>query len=340
MGWQTDGANVDLAVAIQNAGANYNVEKHELLAVVRGGDGQVIRATPTGDYGIMREPLPEDNEWRYFGAVTEDYKVLQNARLGELLQPINDVYPVETVGVIDEGATAFMTFDAGEYTVNGEKNRHYIFGSTGHNGMRGVNFGLTKVCMVCKNTYMYGISTAALHFKISHKGDVEGEVENAVALLAGLERTIDTDIKRDTQLGAIPIAYDEAVEIIRKSYADPRPPRKVQMAGTAAQSQSMTRDQVVKLLASQGGVGKLAETYQRQQERTELMRTTTVQVYDAYEKARPGIYGTPLGVFNAVTEVANWREGPNADHSIMFGGIRAKTMDAAYKQVTAMAGVA
>jgi hypothetical protein len=340
MGWQPDAANVDLATAVLNAGADYDVEKWEMVAVVRDDEGRIVRVEDTSAYAMMREPLPEDDQYRYFGAVTEEYKALQNRDLARLLQPVNDVYPVETVGVIEEGRTAFFCFDAGEYELNGEKNKHYLFASTGHNGSKGVNLGLSKVCIVCSNTHMMALNSAAVSFKIAHKGDVEEATSNAVTMLTGLERVLDTDIKRDSKLGATNVSHDEAVELIRSAYPEPRPPRGVATAGTAIVSESMTKDQVKRLLSAEGGVGRLAETWERQKERTELLRSTTVDVYDAYANGRPGIHGTALGVWNSVTEVANWREGQNANRSVLFGGVRAKTMDLAYANISEFAGVA
>ena len=338
MGWQVDEANADLVTAVANAGADITIEKHELVAVTRDDEGNIITVVPTPDFGLMREPLPEDPEWRYFAAVTGEYTVLQNRDLARVLQPVNDVYPVETVGVIDQGRTAFFCFDVGEYTVNEEKNQHYLFASTGHDGKSGVNLRLSKVCIVCKNTYMMALSSSAVRFKIAHKGDVEAETSNAVAMLTSLERVIDTDIKRDVKLGETKVVLDEAEAIIRSSYPEPRAPRKITM--NAAASESMTKAQVKQLLTAAGGIGRLAETWERQKERTELLRTTTLDVYKAYETGRPSIYGTALGVWNSMTEIANHRNGPNAEHSVLFGGVRAKTMDLAFKNVTEFAGVA
>ena len=135
------------------------------------------------------------------------------------------------------------------------------------------------------------------------------------------------------------MAQDEAVELIHSAYPDPRPPRGVKKVGSAVVSETMTKSQVKQLLSQQGGVGRLAETWERQKERVQLLRDTTVQVYDAYETGRPTIHGTALGVWNSVTEIANYREGQNADRSIMFGGVRAKTMDLAYDNITKFAGV-
>ena len=340
MGWKPDAANVDLATAVSNAGADYDVEKWEMVAVIRDDEGNITRVEDTTAFGMMREPLPEDDQYRFFGAVTEEYKPLQNRDLARLLQPVNDVYPVETVGVIEEGRTAFFCFDAGEYEINDEKNKHYLFASTGHNGSKGVNLGLSKVCIVCSNTHMMALNSSAVSFKIAHKGDVEEATSNAVTMLTGLDRVLDADIKRDTVLGATKVSQDEAVGLIRGAYPDPRPPRGVKKVGSAIASESMTKDQVKRLLTEQGGVGRLAETWERQKERVQLLRDTTVQMYDAYETGRPSIHGTALGVWNSVTEIANFREGQNADRSIMFGGVRAKTMDLAYDNITKFAGVA
>jgi hypothetical protein len=195
------------------------------------------------------------------------------------------------------------------------------------------------VCIVCSNTHMMALNSAAISFKIAHKGDVEEATSNAVTMLTGLERVIASDIKRDTQLGVTKVNQDEAVELIRNAYPDPRPPRGVHKVGSAIASESMTKEQVKRLLSQQGGVGRLAETWERQKERVQLLRDTTVQVYDAYEAGRPSIHGTALGVWNSVTEIANYREGQNAERSIIFGGVRAKTMDLAYDNITQFAGV-
>jgi hypothetical protein len=67
MGWRPDSDNVDLATAVSNAGADYDVEKWEMVAVIRDDEGNITRVEDTTAFGMMREPLPEDDQYRFFG---------------------------------------------------------------------------------------------------------------------------------------------------------------------------------------------------------------------------------------------------------------------------------
>lgn len=55
--------------------------------------------------------------------------------------------------------------------------------------------------------------------------------------------------------------------------------------------------------------------------------------YDTYDKICtefPGIAGTAWAAYNAVTELATWREGPQADSALMFG-IRSQEIQRGYE---------
>jgi hypothetical protein len=57
------------------------------------------------------------------------------------------------------------------------------------------------------------------------------------------------------------------------------------------------------------------------------LREAAKERFEAFDP--PRLRGTVWAAYNAVTEVADWREGRNADESALFGG-RAKEKSRAY----------
>ena len=51
--------------------------------------------------------------------------------------------------------------------------------------------------------------------------------------------------------------------------------------------------------------------------------------YERINTEYPEIANTTWSAFQAVTEIANWRNGPNADKAVLFGS-RKEEMDRAY----------
>ena len=309
---------IPIAEAMELAGVNYDIEKWPLVAAKLNPDGSLERALDTPFFATVREAV-DGSEEAVLGVVSDEYTVLQNYELAEMLEPLNERWPIETVGALGNGEVAFFTMDAGEFTVNGtDKVRRFVFASTGHDGKTAINWGLTQVRIVCSNTFNAALSNAQMTYRIPHKGDVKGETQLVADLFKGLESNIDTETRVTQQLGQVSVSDDEANEIFEAAYPVPNRPRKLAVSSALA-SESITKEQVKNLLKSDGAAGRMASSYQAAIDRRIALLDGTREVYGALNEGYPDIANTAWAAFNAVTEMSNWREGPNADRAVMFG---------------------
>ena len=89
-------------------------------------------------------------------------------------------------------------------------------------------------------------------------------------------------------------------------------------AGDAA---ALTADLLISLEKAQ-------ESYDKQCDKVNALREAARERFESFEPAR--LRGTAWAAYNAVTEVAGWREGRGADQSALFGG-RAAEKSRAYE---------
>ena len=327
---------VPVLEAFTMAGIDYEVVKAPLYANLGTIESPDIMAVPK-QYATIRQPHTYQgvtNDRAVLGVVSEDYHVLQNSELAAMLEPLNDKWAIETVGALGDGEVAWLMLDVGDYEVNGEKCKHYLLVSTGHDGSHAVAVALVKVRVVCWNTYTWALNSATMKFNIPHKANVKQETKFALDIISGVEKQITTSVKVEQKMGATKITDDDAKDLIAAAYPMPKQPRKLQVSNAAA-SESITKEQVQVILQSGGEV---REKWERQKERTETLRNAAFGMYGGINTKYPEIANTAWAGWQAITEVSNWREGPNADQSIFFG-VRNQEMARGLKAVADLVGV-
>ena len=266
-------------------------------------------------YALVRGPVDDETEPVYLGDASEEYVVVQNSDVADILAPIAGEWPVETVGVIRNGATFFMTLDVGRYEVAGEENRQFVLVHTSHDGTSALKVEKVSMRVVCENTLVMASRNASESFSLKHVGDVKAQAEWHVEVMASL-RTSLKDMQAEQERMAETVATDAVTAgIITAAYPTPKPPAPAEETTALVNSDQISNELAGKLIAQQK---RREHAYQVELKRAEALQLSAGSLFVDEYAATP-IGGTAWGVVNAVTEVSNWREGPHADRSVMFG---------------------
>jgi len=256
----------------------------------------------TGWYSLMREPIPEDPEWRAFGTpVSEDYELVDpmscvKAWDGAVKDAHGKPVSIETFGVLGKGEQIFISVKLPKTIVvrGDEIDTYLLYNNPMSNGFTCGGY-TTGVRVVCQNTLNAALRGTIQSFAVTHtSGAIErlskwlGQIyATAIAstevLQAGYEALAD---KR--------ISNDAARWVIEKTYELPRMP-----------DQTDPEDR---------GTLDIEERMKRYDRERDLIRRLRQKAYSFWEGEgtgmdTPAVQGTAFGVWNAVTELETYRKG-------------------------------
>lgn len=311
--------------ALELAQMDYRVEKRGMVTSWKHADGTEL-FIPMSDVALVRAPTPDDDEPRVLGTASKDFVVVQNMDLVEILGPLADQWPVETVGALKNGAITFMTLDVGAFSVVGETCRHYLLVSNGHDGTRALNVRQVMTRVVCNNTLQMAEKETGVSFTLRHVGDVKDAAKFYVSLIAEMRQSIKQAQERFEQMGAVKLDAEALTRIINATYPMPKATEAMRV-NTAAQSETITKAQVKARLDEQ----KDSQAYKLkvQTDRVTALREAALGVHGVINEEYPAIAGTAWAAYNTITEQETWREGANADESVLVG-VRRDAIERAY----------
>jgi len=310
--WHRLGIVSDVPLGAEEAGKKiglYEVSKRPFKIELNG------EMTPSGDYALVRSAVPEDNQERIFGYVTDGYNVLQPIEVCRLFDE-NVKTNIETMGVLANGKKLFVTWTLPSFDIGGDEIKCFGFIAIGYNGKYGASLYLTLVRVVCENTWNAAVGGAEkggkgskiwtgrhnskdlgkdLGIWLSH---VQTQAKNQQADVQG--RFLMMDKYEFTDDGEV----EDALELV---YPDPIP--------IPANWPSKLKQ-------------KKEEAYETALEKAIKDRENVMMLWDGEGTA---IKATAWGLFNCVTEFENWYRPTRrpAEYSIMLGG-RGQTMTKAY----------
>jgi len=215
--------------AIEAAGADYMVHKVPLVARPGEIDGQSPEVPIPDIFAIMREPTPDDPNWATFGTAGPDYTILQNTDIASIIEPLAELWPVETVGVLKAGRTVFITLDAGSDDVRGEEVEKYFLITDTKDGGTSAKIAFTPVRVVCQNTLTSGLSVAMNTANIPHNPNIMNELNFRVTLIKKMVEAEQTSMAAFRQMAAVSIDEDAAKDIIAAAYTYPNMPARVEL---------------------------------------------------------------------------------------------------------------
>lgn len=292
---------------------------------------------------LFRQPVPDDNQLRYLGTVSEGYEILQNMEIAGIIDPVTQEFPVETAGALHAGETVFFSLDAGEEEIipGDEAVRKYFVITDRRDGGHALRCLFTAVRVVCQNTLSAAMSEAAVNIAISHRKGVKGELEFQLKTLGEMREAMAKTMAVFKAMAERKAAVDEAQQIIKAAYPEPTKPRKVAvregLALDLAELQVLAEggDRVAELFLSS------TRQYDLAKDRVDQYRLAAGGLLERMNDEHPKVANTLWAVYNAVVETEDYRRGSSNQpgqsvlESVVFGD-RAKTKIKAYRAAVAL----
>jgi phage/plasmid-like protein (TIGR03299 family) len=285
-------------------------------------EGMIV---PMDKVAIVRDPVEADDQYRILGVVGKDYHVMQNRDVCRLIDPLTEGWPVETMGVLRQGADFFVTLDAGGFSVKGDDIHQYFCIAEQRDGSHALDVMFTPVRVVCANTLSMGKTAAIATGAVTHTGQMENELEWRMTLIKEMQKTKDKALATLEVLADAVFKEPVSRKVIEAAYPLPRQPRKLEAkksgvalpAGLAAAVRGAERD------------------YEANKARIEERRTLAWHLFQKFNADQPALANTGWAVYNGVVEAEDYRKAAgqesetNALVSALFGD-RARTKARAY----------
>ena len=268
---------------------------------------------------IVRKPTQDDPRPLLLGITSEAWVASSYV---DLAKPLNELprngYPVETAGLLEDGGLAFLCFRGEDWAIRGDEMRSYFAANFSLTPGVGHKIFHSPVRVVCWNTNTMAQGQASINLSIPHSADAMQRITLATKLVTQFAEMKDKARGIFEAFADKQVTAKDVDSIIYAAFQLPAlPPQlrllKQQLSDTEAEvfKKALTADLLMDL-------NKAQETYDRQCETVAKLRETARERFEAFNP--PNLRGTAWAAYNAVTEVADWREGRNADQSALFGG--------------------
>lgn len=304
------------SVAVRKVGIDYTVGTYPMLADV----GK--HSVPTGKVAIMRSPTADDKEWRYFGIASENYEVVQNVDLADIMDTLAEVWELSAMGAVENGKTVFMVLNTGGLEVRGDPVNGYFALVDTKDGGTATKLVFTPVRMVCKNTLVTGLRAATVSINVAHIRGAKDQLAARVGLIKKARAAIDDTTKVFRQLAGAKLTQKQADAVFSQVYPIPRTP---ESAALVDWSQEDLGDLLFRGVQDQ----MYAFNYYTQQ--AQQLQAGAATCYEKLNDEYPKLAGTAWHAYNAVVELADFREGGAKPQASSLFGSRAREKSKAFK---------
>lgn len=260
------------------------------------------------------------------------YSVLQNFRIAELLEPLNKIYPLESLAILKDGKIVFVELRMQPFEVGKNPNEvHNSFLAFGNDHtMNSAYMGLTSIRLQCSNTWNSALGQLT---SIPHSTDVEAEVEfRAVVMKNSFEGRRNTQTLLD-KMFSTPIKQDEFANVVEAAFPNPDKPRSVKVFNSVDALGLDMGNEIIATMAERAESGM--SVYNRAVERQNELRMDVGSAFTQFNDEQPYCGGTVYAAWNAVTQVVNHSPkfyGGNEKGMVsLFFGQKKTMLDAAYK---------
>lgn len=318
--------------AVIDRGMDYPMKLRQLFADI---DGEFVG---TDTYGIFRGPVPSDPSWKQIGTSTKEYTVLSNMEIADILDQagISREWPLETVGVFDDGGKGFFTYRLPTVGVMGDEHACFFSVVAGHDGTRGVNTLYNRTRIVCKNTSGMAEEETKISLMVKHSSGVKQDFALAVDLISAVKLANEHIQARMERMAKSRITAEGMKKMVEAAYPMPK-----KAGGRAGIAEALKAQGKIELLdeAQQKQLRRATYTSDQAIARAAERRNAAVANYERIcstpELMLPALRGTVYAAYNAITEVENWRRSPGQDEGRQFESVlvgeRAKFMQGAWE---------
>ena len=316
---KTFNTELSASEAVVKGGLNFNVIKAPMIAYI---DGVNVL---TGKYGIFREPTRDDSEYRYLGVASPSYSILQNIDIARIIDPLTNLWPVETIGALGVGETMFLTLDAGDDEVKGEHIRKFFLITDTKDGGTSLKIAFTPIRVVCQNTLVSGLRESIVSDSIVHSSDTKDILSARVDIMQKMQRAIKETMASFEALASAVIEDDEIKAIFEAAYPNPKKSAKTNLLEEFDETSGPLELGLIYDKA------KYAEkSYNYWIEKAQELRDGAFRNYERICDEHNSIARTPWAAYNSVVEFADFRGSrEDAAKSAVFGD-RAKEKKRAF----------
>jgi phage/plasmid-like protein (TIGR03299 family) len=285
-------------------------------------------------FGLMREPTPDDPEWRCFGLVSDMYHQVDNYQIAEYLESLVGEWPVETAGALGYGETIFFSLDAGMTDVAGEDVHQYFLMTDTKDGKTSMRMAFTPVRVVCQNTLSIGTAAATVLQWLPHTSETDAKLAYRMKLLTKLQSIKGTTMINFQRM-AKSILSDEAIgKVIGAAYPLPNRPGKAALLDEITEKDAADYGTLYEEMTS------AQDQWAYYCERALSYRVRAMDILTKMNEENGKLANTPWYVYNAVTDNEDHRDGPASLFSSALWGDRARTKVRAYQMALAMTPIA
>lgn len=272
---------------------------------------------PTSDQKmVVREPTPDDAEWRNLGIVSGTYQHLQNEELAAGLDAISKKtgWKFETAGALGEGGTVFVCLKAGKQSIHGDEVDSYFLVSDGKAANRALKISVTPVRVVCQNTLISSDSSSTLAITIPHTASVGDEYAVWLNLISSLEKSQQDTFKELRLMGERKITDEQARRIFETAFPPPVANQRVRLSQSVQSMENV--DQTIVADAT-GALAKAVEAYEYNKTQAEHWANGAFELYKRFNDgnehggkmsmaALDKLRQTPYAALQAVTELCDY----------------------------------
>jgi hypothetical protein len=287
-------------------------------------------------FGIVRMPTDDAPEPGFLGTVSGKWHATSYVELAEKLNKIDQsTYKVETAGVLEDGRRCFISLRGEDWAVlNTDEMRTYFLVQLSLEPGVGHRVRHTPIRVVCWNTETLAEAQSKITLNIPHAADAAQQIGLCADLLVRFKKA-QADTKRIFDaLAAKEALPDQTREILSAAWPMPPVPSKLKLfknvLKTDEAAETFKKNLDMQVLES---LEEAQRRFDTQVTRVEKLREAGWDRFEAFKPNR--LKHTLWAAYNAVTEVADWREGKGAEVGSLFGD-RANEKARAFSKAVAL----
>ena len=295
-----DGAEKTAEEATAIAQCDYPVmlgtaNAYELLDAAGNPSGNMVSGnmleenTKSNGIMVLRGPSYGDPNYAVLGKSSDRFVFFQNMELARLVEPFRKFGRIATVGALGKGERFFICFEGDEWAAvmpDGKRDEHKSYLVVKDTKLPGstLQFQLTEVRVVCKNTWMAADRAAAFNIPLVHAGDMKKVAEWVTTALATLPEERKNRKAIVERMARTTLSEKDVRNLI--DYAIPMPIANRATAGLKGIENIPELEKV--LVEAEGYISRKDEQTRVMQSRIESQRNAAMLTYHSSDTVRRG----------------------------------------------------
>lgn len=257
--------------------------------------------------------------WEEFKTVSKNYNFVPKDRMADILQPLADLWPLETIGILGKRGDRMLLTLKMEQTIpnedDKEKHDHYLFIADDYRGGGSLHVLVTSVRVVCQNTWNMAFDSAENHMSFPHIGDPEKMLEFRIQLeKAALAQRAEAVRQFEGMMKFI-TTKEQRADVFEKIFPYREDSDRVQMVTKAETMQEEFRPELLEDMRIKAADDKKA--IEQHNERMYKHRVNVAGLFNKFNNEFPEYADSAYALLNAVNEYADWRGGRGKDDRAM-----------------------